>query len=197
MNLAETRHLYKSKHIKTSNWSGECLCRHRWRRRFNGTRLYWEFGNLQDDKLRRTSEFVRHHQEVGIFQAKRDSEYEHDWMYISFMDEIDIVSWFKWSSGQRQQVRVYSDSVLFLVKMSFHNEAVTRRSSGRNSNGRSQMSRVDAAVSGSEHAKWHSGTVVILEAGLPTWIRHGQGQALTWGCSQLSEKDGWGMSVSN
>ena len=66
---------------------GEYFCRHRLSQRFMGPDYteIWEV--LQEHELRRASEFVRHHPEVGT-QTRRDSECDNDWMCISFMDEI-------------------------------------------------------------------------------------------------------------
>ena len=67
-----------------------------------GTRLYWDLGSLQEHELRRASEFVRHHPEVGT-QARRDSECENGWMCISFMIEILAGSGSSNQVGQRQK----------------------------------------------------------------------------------------------
>ena len=75
------------------------------------TDLHWKFGSMQENEFRGNPEFLRHHSQVNTGTSWRDSEYEHNWQYLSLMDEIDIVSWSK------AKVRVYSDSVLSLEKL--------------------------------------------------------------------------------
>ena len=68
-------------------------------------------GGLQEYELRGNSEFIQYHTETDIRVFWRNSECEHDWKYISLMDEIDIVSW---SSDPlyKAKVRVFSDSAV-------------------------------------------------------------------------------------
>ena len=68
-------------------------------------------GGLQEYELRGNSELIQYHTETDIGAFWRNSECEHDWKYISLMDEIDIVSW---SSDplNKAKVRVFSDSAV-------------------------------------------------------------------------------------
>ena len=181
-------HLYKSKHIKPSYWSGGCACRNR---SMNAAiymgpdflRIWKNYNNTNFDELQNFFDITKNlilYKQSEILNMSIIECTSPSWTR-STLSQNQVIQW------TNAKVRVYSDSVLLLVKMSFHNEAITRWSSGRNLNGRSKISWGDAAVSGSEHAKWHSGTVVILKLAFhldPSRARSG----IDFEGSQLSEK---------
>ena len=73
--------------------------------------LIGDLEGLQEYELRGNSELIQYHTETDIGAFWRNCECEHDWKYISLMDEIDIVSW---SSDplNKAKVRVFSDSAV-------------------------------------------------------------------------------------
>ena len=119
------------------------------------TRLFTEFGSFQEHELRGNSEFIQYHTETHIGTLWRDSECQHDWKYISVhlphrrdLHRLMI----KWSSGQRQKVRVFSDSVLCLGEVVMIRSKRCNDKMGRSS-GRIQNVRFLLRIAGN---RWRS-----------------------------------------
>ena len=89
------------------------------------TKSLWNFRSIQEHKLRGTSEFIRYHAEIDIVPSSGDSENITDWLDSSFTGDMFTFSR-RSDHVDQSSVRVCSDSVLSLVKMSDHSEAHRR-----------------------------------------------------------------------
>ena len=60
--------------------------------------LHWQFGSIQERKLRGISEFIRSDAEIDIGTFWRDSECEYDWKHISLrtrstLSHDQVIQW--------------------------------------------------------------------------------------------------------
>ena len=90
------------------------------------TKLHWNFGSFQEHKLRGSSKFIRYHAEIDIGPSRWHSECDNDYWTApswtrSTLTHDQVVRWTK------AKVRVYSGSVLCLVKLSENSEAKAKK----------------------------------------------------------------------
>ena len=107
-------------------WYGECSWLRRWKPPFILGQIVWKFWKWTRTRNWGNSEFIQYHTETDLGTFWRDSDCDYDiestslsWTR-SLLSHDEVIQWTK------AKVRVYSDSVLCLEKMSHNAEAITR-----------------------------------------------------------------------
>ena len=121
--LQKMHHLWGSKHTKPTYWPGDCLCRRQWRQRFMWDQILLR--SWQSTRTRTSKSF----RICSTSPRRRDSECEHDWMCVSFVDEILAGSWSGNQVVKRQkyefiQIQSYAWEKWWILQMHIEDEKV-------------------------------------------------------------------------
>ena len=122
----KTHHQLVSKRWRPTYWSGDCLCRLRWKPPFILDQITLKIWIFTGTRTSRNYRICSIYLEVDIESSSRDSESENDWLDISFMDEICTFLVIKRSRGRKREYMSTRIPSYAWMKMSDHAEANRR-----------------------------------------------------------------------